>query len=227
MPLTSDQVVNSLIAFYKRHGADLTYLLGDPIFQSLSLTDRVEAVKQHAEEILKHSSTGISREEKSQIKANTLVSGLTGGMAASSIVNQILPRLAPSMARNRAVMMTGAAGVLTGLAIGAASGFLQSRKTHDARQALRYQLGQVVVNPSDENAIGVFSIGAQHQRNSIMRNALIDRASSTMNGRLEHDLPKTLGTVFKNTFTMNLQQGSGPANSTPMPGSLVPANLRY
>jgi hypothetical protein len=198
MPLSNDQVVASLIAFYKRQGADLTYLLGDPIFQGLPLADRIEAVKKHATEILNHSSDSFAPDEKAKIRANLLFDTLSGATLAGAGIHAALSAMKPVASMSpRAAAITLGTGAFLGATGGLIGGLLGAEKSRAERQALRGELGRVSISPTDDNAIGTLALKGQYNRSSAFKNAIIDRiqkhfetkGNDYIRDRAAHDYP--------------------------------------
>jgi hypothetical protein len=205
MSLTNEQVVLSLIAFYKRNGADLTYLLSDPLFQSLPLEARVEAVKTHAKEILMHSKPGTLPEERAPVYAGMLGGGFTGlvaGLTAGGAAEKML-RLAGhdptsifanSALKNKTFSVVAGAGLATGVLLGGINSYMKAKADSSARKNLLKDLKATSVDPTLDNAIGVLSSHGQAQRSNSLRIALLNRISDLLESSkkplYENALPK-------------------------------------
>lgn len=177
MSLDSSQIVHSLIAFYKRRGADLTYMLGDPLFDKLPIEDKVNAIKTHASTILASTPAGFNRDEKKLIAGEVIAGGLTTGLAAYGLGRTVFgnPAFANTFARNRAMAAAGGVAVVGGLLGGAMIGRLKADSLEQKRLAIRNELARTVNHPSAENAIGVLAATPLHHHMSAGRANIISK----------------------------------------------------
>jgi hypothetical protein len=181
MALNNQQVVDSLISYYKSNGEDMTYLLEDPMFNRMPIQDKVEAIKLHAKTFRDSSPATLNRAEKADLKASLLGSAITGigaGMlgvgAGIKLVSSVGVPLAQHMKAHRIAAAVSIGSVL--LASGAVSGILgyaKAKQLANARQAVRRQLLATQENPSDDNAIGVLASKAQYSRDTAFSQALM------------------------------------------------------
>lgn len=193
MALTNEQIIDSLLQFYKSRGTDLTYFLLDPVFDKMNASDKVEAIKRHAATIYHGSPAGYNREEKMDLAFDTgssilggAVSGLVVGVAAKKAITEIgvANTLANTMALNKALAATIRAAALTGAIGGGILAYRSAKKSADSRLALRNQLGKTALNPSTTNAIGALSIRGQFERENAPTNKLIDRIGNALGENL-------------------------------------------
>lgn len=153
-------VISSLLQFYKNQGMDLHYVLDDPVFNSLPLQGKVNAIKAHAQEIVDGTSPGYSRLDKKNLLTRTLTRGAQGalsGAAAGAAVGAFAKgfKYAPI-----------AIGAVTGLSAGLASAKIQQSQEASAKNAVLAQLARVAKDPTDVNAIGVLSTKGVHHLQS-------------------------------------------------------------
>lgn len=204
MALTNEQVVDSLIAFYKSRGEDLTYLLEDPIFARLPINDKIDAIKKHAATIHASSPGGLNKVEKAEVYGAGISGAVTGlgmGMAGIAGGMKLLEMagkpLAAGMAANKAMAFTVGTGLALGMGAAAIVGQAKAKTLAGARQETRHQLNQVMKDPSDINALGVFSVGSIYKREHKLRDALVNRVSDHI-GDATKDMNKTwLPEMFK------------------------------
>lgn len=180
MDVTSEQIVTGLIAFYKRNGVDLTYLLGDPTFQSLKTKEKVEAIKTHAKELYANSTDSLTRAEKTNILGEALfTAGATLPVLATLAMTSVAKGWYPGV-HSHALKVGGGAAIIGSLAAGAIkAGF----KTSDAlahRRALRRELYNASVNPTTDAAVGVLSSSAIQNQAAPLRKLLLDKAHVAM-----------------------------------------------
>lgn len=150
--MNETQVVAALLQFYKRQGMDLHYVLDDPVFASLSLQGKVDAIKAHAREIVDGTSPGYSPLDRKMLVSRALRMGLQGGLAGATA------GAALSAATRGFKYSPIVIGGLTGLGAGLTSGFLERKNEVDAKKSIRNQLQAVASNPTDANALGALSI---------------------------------------------------------------------
>lgn len=160
MSLTSDQIVNSLIAYYKSQGIDLVYVLGDPVFQAMKLDQKIEAIKNNAQILAEGSK--ISRFGKADA-GNILSSAARGATIGLFTVPlaaaTFLPRASFSNTKARlgAMAVGGAMGAIAGGISGAMSGALNNEQERAARNRLVDQIHRTGKDNSYQNAIAVLS----------------------------------------------------------------------
>lgn len=180
MTLSNEQIVASLIAFYRRNGVDLTYLLGDPTFQSLKVHEKVEAIKAHAAEIYNNSSDNLTKAEKARIGFEA---GATAMVTAPALFGLhtagMFDKLAPTLNRglhNRSLASAAVMGVGGGLLAGALKGAFSTLSAQRDRQALRRELRNAAVNPGTDSAVGVLATNNIQRHVHPLRELLVDRA---------------------------------------------------
>lgn len=165
MPLTNEDIVSALVAYYKRTGVDMTSLLGDPTFMSLKTPDKIDAIKRHAADLHAGSSDDLRPRDKKTIAVEAAISAFPVvpaaiGLLSSDVGRNLLPGI-----RNLSLRQA----VIGGLALGAATGglvaYAKAKQSQDFRKALRANLANVARNPSTENVIGVLAnsnVAGQH-----------------------------------------------------------------
>jgi uncharacterized membrane protein len=166
--MNDQQVVASLLAFYKQQGMDLSYVLDDPIFVKLPLAARVAAIKKHAQEIVDGTSPGFNKIDRNAILTHAAKSIIAGGFTGASLGaawGSTVPGFKP---KNTAVI-----GALAGATAGLANSALGRYHDLSARQAVRGQLQAAAADPSDVNAIGALSVQGIHNRQGAARNEIL------------------------------------------------------
>lgn len=195
MSLDSPQIVNSLISFYKRQGADLTYLLGDPIFQKLPLEDRVNAIKTHAATILAGTPERLNKEERSLIKGEIGAGAVGGAITAFGIGKAVMsnPSFAHTISKHKALALMGGMAVVAGALGGLAVGRLKTDSLLQKRHAIRNELALAASQPSTNTAIGVLSSAPLHSITSVNRENIL--------GKIVHKLDDIVQGPIKETLT--------------------------
>lgn len=158
MALDNNQVVQSLVAFYKSRGVDLTALLTDPFFNGLPLEDKVNTIKERAGEINAHSSTTLSAFDKKQILMEAAMKGLGVGATGAALLYQALSHgsLVPGSAKKAMAF----AVIPSLLAAGMVGGGLAAAKINNVKKdklATMNDLRRVQQNPSTDNALAVLA----------------------------------------------------------------------
>lgn len=181
--------------FYKSRGVDMTYMLGDPIFQRLPIEDRVAAIKEHAATILAGTPEKLNREERGMVWGETGLGALTGAGVGFSIGKFALshPHLKDLIPKSKALALASGFALLGGAASGALIGRLKSDQLYGGRQALRSSLHSAAINPSTTNAIGVLSTSPLYSITSVNRHSLINAAMGKLRGDLGDNLKRGLG----------------------------------
>ena len=167
--MNDQQVVASLLAFYKQQGMDLSYVLDDPIFIKLPIASKIEAIKKHAQEIVDGTSPGFNKIDRNAILTHAAKSIIAGGFTGASLGaawGSTVPGFSP---RNTAII-----GALAGATAGLGNSALGRYHELSARRAVRDQLQAAAENPSDTNAIGALSVQGVHSRQGDARNEIID-----------------------------------------------------
>ena len=158
MPLTNDDIIAGLVAYYKRTGVDMTSLLGDPTFQGMKTVQKVQAIKDYAKVIHEGSSDSLSSGEKGAIAANAAWRGFVPMIPAIGAIGAA--KFAPLVlagAHRKALLVSGLTGIAMGASLGALQGYLMARQNQVNKQSLRANLANVVNNPTTTNAVGVLA----------------------------------------------------------------------
>lgn len=189
--MNNEQIILSLLAFYKGQGMDLHYLLDDPVFDKMPVSDKVVFIKKHALDIYHGIPTGMSRTEKKSLAMATALGAFQGvglgsaaGLAAAKKLN---------------VASSPTAAIVGGIMLGIPSAihaYRNAKSQVDSRNALRTQLGNYLAAPSDANAVGVLSIRGIHDaRGRAMREqfdainaAALESAKAKIPGAVENAL---------------------------------------
>jgi len=175
MPLTNEDIIASLVAYYKRTGVDMTALLGDPIFQAMKVHDKIEAIKVYAKDIHDGSSSWLQPAEKKNIAMTSVFNAWPVIPAVATVaMNNHISGLLPGI-KSKALLSLGIGGAVAGLGIGAIKGYMQARDALDYRNRLRQNLENVVNNPTTTNAVGVLAQGNVMNHQFSLGRALLQR----------------------------------------------------
>jgi hypothetical protein len=187
MPITNEDIISSLVAYYKRTGVDMTALLGDPTWQSMKVYDKIEAIKKYAGEIHAGSSESLTPGEKKYYATSALLNAwpvlpaaLTLGLKGS--LRGVLPGLHAST-----VLKVGLGGAVIGVGVGSMLAYMQAKQALAHRQAVRDNLENVMKDPTTTNAIGVLSADNIHQRNTLTSNLILQRVRKEMEENFKPD----------------------------------------
>lgn len=198
MPITNEQVIDSLIAFYKNRGADLSYLLVDPVFSSMSIQNKVEAIKRHAAELHQGINSNWTTENRGNIISNVIggavsgsLMGFSGGKAGLGMFQQ---PLASTMARNKVLATLAATGAVAGAIAGGVTSYLNQKEEQDTRKELKKAFGNLAQNPTDNAAVGIFPLTHQYEREHALRHGLVHRITRG----IEAGFSKLESTAFPN-----------------------------
>lgn len=199
MSLDASQVVNSLIAFYRSKGADLSYLLGDPIFQKLPLEERVNGIKAQANTLLEGIPQGLNRQEKNLVWGDVVGGTMTGAGIVGGI-SHWAAKSHPGMgslfshapSRYKALATIIVPTLVAGAVAGGLAGWAKADTLHQSRKALRNQLQNTARNPSDANALGTLSTAHLHNQTAISRmnilNKIQDKLDNVLTGGYVNDV---------------------------------------
>lgn len=147
--MTENEIVLSLLDFYKQKGIDLYKVLDDPTFKALSLQTRLDAIKHYAQMIHDDTPRGIAKRDfKEGLKSLFVQAGLgavTGALAsAGTAVTFNKGRISPG-APLLGAMVGGMSGAI-------ASGFSLASKRRD-RNLMNDHIKEVIESPTDVNAL--------------------------------------------------------------------------
>lgn len=166
--MNDQQVVTSLLAFYRQQGMDLSYVLDDPLFSKLPLASRIQAIKAHAQEIVDGTSPGFNKIDRQDILARTARAIVTGGLTGGSL-GAALGAGVPGFDPKKTAIL----GAITGAASGLGGAMISRTQDLMARRAVRNQLEATAQNPTDTNAVGSLSIQGIHKRQGAAREHLL------------------------------------------------------
>ena len=219
MDLSHEDIIDGLMEYYKRRGVDMTYVLSDPVFDKMTINEKVDAIKKHAAEILAHSSGSLTSSEKKDI-------ALKGAWNAVSTVPLLAPlvgggylAVAKTMAakpsfRAAALWTLGAAGAI-GIGKGLVSYLGQAKDRKDTRE----QLTNYINNPVTMNAVGVLSANRASNLESPGRQALVNNVLNILSKNFYTSANPNEG-VFNITHTIYNEPD-------PMPIAPPAPNLNY
>ena len=202
MPISSNEIITNLIAFYKKQGVDLSYILEDPIFEKLPLAEKIKIIKNHAGEIHAGTNPNWTPDERASVISGGIMgsmAGLGAGAAGALLGEKLLHtvsansgiELASQMAKNKAYLATVAGGILVGAGLGVGVNWLKERNRVRARQALRDQLGAISKNPNLENTLGALSIKSTFERSHELDKQLSQAIAQKVMSDIGGDAHKT------------------------------------
>lgn len=175
MPLTPEDIISSLVSYYKRSGVDMTALLGDPTWQAMKVADKIEAIKAHAADIHSGSTDNLTASDKKRFTTNAILNAWPVVPAVAMLaLNGPIMKVLPGV-QGRTLMHVGLGGVAVGLGVGALQAYMQSKQTQEYRQALRANLENVVRNPTTTNAVGVLATDNLRRENFSVIDAVRQR----------------------------------------------------
>jgi hypothetical protein len=199
--MTDDQIVLALIAAYKARGADMSYLLSDPLFEKLPASVKIRAVKQHASELEQGISHNLLPVDKATIVSNTLF-GAAGGVTTGMLTGAAISSLkgpgglsTPTTALIGAGIM-GLGGAITG-AIGSLGGV-------GTRRTLKSSLKAVSEAPSDINAVGALSTSHLGSEMTSLKRQILDRVGQQITKNFEARVAPFTSSVDDNYRARNL-----------------------
>lgn len=209
MTISHEQVVDSLVAFYKNKGVDLTYLLEDPLFEKLPVETKIDAIKKHASTLQAGSPKGWNKEEKSDVYSGALTGtfgGLGTALLALPLGTKLLENagisLAKGMAYNKAVAATLGGGAILGGALGALAGVAKAKNQVDARRDVIHQINSTIKEPTDTNAIGVLATRNLYNRQHKLRDAIVGRVSEKLDSITEKFNTDQGPKMFARTYSL-------------------------
>lgn len=183
-PLTDDRVINDLINFYRSKGLNVTGVLDNPIFTSLSTQTKVQIIKNHAE-ALSTGGHGLTSAEKRGLAVSAAIRAVEGaalGIAASKAVSAA-----------RGDPYHGGYGVSAGAAFGLVGGLgalaYKAMKIQARRKTSEDAMRLVHANPSDATALAALfravPIAAPLNPADDVANVLSNKFLATMQGRIK------------------------------------------
>lgn len=209
MAISHEQVVDSLIAFYKSRGTDLSHVLEDPVFKKLPIESKVEAIKRNASILAAGTSKGWTSEEKSNVTSDAINGAITGAISAGTAIPVGIALLAAkgiplanSMANSKALAITLAGGALVGGALGGITSYARTRNEVLARHQIGNQFNKIHENPSNENAIGALSLRGIYSREHSLRSSLVNRIADKLDSNIESFNAERAPRLFANNYAV-------------------------
>lgn len=147
--MNEDQIVLSLLNFYKQEGIDLFAILDDPIFKKLPLSTKIQAIKTHAQEIEEGTSQGISKRDVRAIGSSALWHGLMGGLTGATAAAATAKLFTGGRVPLSALVLATAPG----FGFGAALGIRKQMGLIRNRDSMRNHFASIAENPTDHNAL--------------------------------------------------------------------------
>lgn len=143
------KLIKTLLEQYKERGIDLYALLDEPLFEQLSLEQKVKLIKQYASHIASGTSRVLTPKDIKVIIKDALITAAvstalagSGAYVARNIFSNVSYTAPPALA---------AIGI--GTAASTINTVLNIRKIKNQRAAIRKSLDEVVARPTDENAL--------------------------------------------------------------------------
>lgn len=148
-----EQIVKTLIEFYKNKGIDLYAVVDDPLFAGLPMPKKVELLKQFASHIGQGTSRGLSKADISAILKDAAWAGAGTAFVAGTGISTALSYFSGGKIPFKALAL----GVGAGSALSALASVMESRKRIRDRQEIGSKLDTLVDDPSDANAINLLA----------------------------------------------------------------------
>ena len=204
--MNESQVLSSLIEFYRQQGVDLHHVLDDPVFQSLKLQEKVNALKEHAAEIVAGTHPGFNKSDRQLLAARALRYGLQGGIAGATAGAAL-----GAVARGAKPYIPALLGAVTGISAGLAGGLIESRQNAAQRKAVYAQLRALSKSPTDANAIGVLSTkGVYGLQNTLRQEAYAALRENAANAVSQDRIRNT---IERHLSLLNSPAGSAVASA--------------
>jgi hypothetical protein len=147
--LTDDQVIRSMLNYYKARGINLSSVLDEPLFKGLSTKTKVELLKKYAGEIESGTQSGIFKSDITKILWDVLpasvyggIAGFGGGVAASKMFKG-----------GKVHPLSVALAATLGASMGALASGINSAQPIGFRAQLKNQFQNLASHPTDENAL--------------------------------------------------------------------------
>ena len=169
-------VVDGLLQFYRSNGIDMTYLLEDPIFQAMPVTQKIAFLKREGGTILQNSSAGLTPAQKKSLVTEALAGGATGAAGAAFAAAKILSKAIHNRALGkRTALIYGGLATAAGAGLAGGAGYLRYRQEQQHRNDLRKNLAAVGLSPTTVNAIGVLNASYRSKLNNPDRDLLYNK----------------------------------------------------
>jgi hypothetical protein len=202
MQLSNDQIVNILLAHYKRTGSDLSGIARDPVFNTLPINVKIQTLKDHADDIHASIKPGLNSADYTHAAIDAGFTGIGSALATgalihkSGIVGSMTGKsLAEVMAHNKAMRNVAIfSGVTSGLLAGGIS--LMERKTEsDLRARNQRIVDSLKNNPTSERATVALSLLQRGMRPGAS-SQIAERAGELAMARLQASNENTLPNLY-------------------------------
>jgi len=198
--MNDEQIVLSLLNFYRNEGIDLHQILDDPIFNSLPLQSKIDMIKRHAQAIHDGIHPGFSRHELRGMGKSMLWHGILGGITGATASKTTAKLFSGGRPTPAAIALGATAGAVSALSMSA----LRRLNAQAEKKELRDKLLSVAQNPSDEAALHTLA-----KRN--LQNSLRAENSSAFNKFLDRIAQKSetiaADTAMQETVRFNTAAG--------------------
>jgi hypothetical protein len=202
MQLSEAQIVKILIDRYQKTGKDLSLVIQDPVFKSLSLTGRMEALRDNATVLSQGINPNYAKKDYKTVATDTGLGALSGMIAVPMALSKstLFQRLAanPNSARlppsvisagRRAGWRNALAfgGVLGGIG-GGIAGWMDTSTAVHQRSKTKNVLSGLSQYPTDPNTVRSLSaIESMHTPNTVLKR-LSDMISGNVRGAVENSV---------------------------------------
>jgi hypothetical protein len=186
--MTENEIVLSLLKFYKDKGLDLYKILDDPSFKALSLETKLTAIKRYAQDILSGTPQTFGKKDFKSLLRGALIHGgigmAAGGMTAFGT--------AATFSKGRVPPEVILGGAMVGAIGGAAGSLFDTLIKSQGRTYVGNELKQVIANPSTENAFNVLTANGL-KSDPDNQNKFLGKIQNQVNSALD-DRTKTFAT---------------------------------
>lgn len=200
MTMTQDKVIDSMIAFYRQEGIDMSALFSNPVFNNLPLDAKVAAIKKYAAEIRDGTNPNYSKYEKGVIGVGALtgtISGMAAGSVGAAAALKAIEAVAGTalglkMNHNKILAKVLLSGAIVGAGLGAMAGSMSEYRSKTYRGLVKDYAGKLAKDPTDVNAIGLLSANvdfttARHPFASVAAKTLASELLPKLRSQEMHD----------------------------------------
>jgi hypothetical protein len=158
--MNEEQIILSLIAFYKKEGIDLHQVLDDPMFNALPIFERVKLIKQHAKMIHDGIDPRLTKTEFRDARNDILLKGLGSGFAGYQAGKAVQALFGPQGVRRNAVL----AGATTGLVFGGGYAAVKAYEQRKEKKRMINQFADLSRHPTDDTAVQTLALRGLQRR---------------------------------------------------------------
>lgn len=165
------QALEDLVSYYRGKGLGFKSVIVDPVFRTLPLKVKLDAIKRYAPDISSELNGGLWQHNKKDIIAGSFGGVVTGAVAGFSaiplgmaILKKVGVPIANVAARNKAIALGMASTVVMGGILGAIASTAEATIDQKHRQEYQHHLNAVSKDPSGKNTIGALSFSERGPR---------------------------------------------------------------